>query len=126
MRADRPCKLHRGHFAFMHAVAQGLDPSMSWSRYLSAGAGAVAVADARILRSTIAWMRSEFAAAAKREARPGKARLVLIDAGHLADDQLRPTLEAFALERGMEVFSAAEQVESYADAFGPEPHCARA
>ncbi len=33
----------------------------------------------------------------------------------------RPTLEAFALERDLEDFSAAEQVEAYADAFGPAP-----
>ena len=27
-------KLHRGHFAFMRALAQGLDERASWDRYL--------------------------------------------------------------------------------------------
>ena len=114
MRPDRSSKLHSGHFAFMRAVVLGLDPSNSWSRYLGGGA----VADLRIVRSTIAAMRGEFAAAAKREAKPGTARLVLLDAVHLADDRPPPTLEAFALERGMEDFSQAEQVEAYTEAFG--------
>ena len=121
IRSTRPAararKLHRGHFAFMRGVVQGIDPTACWTRFLSEGGST----DARIVRSTVAWIRDEFAAAAKREAKPGTARLVLLDAGHLAVDPARPTLEAFALEHGMEDFSAAEQLEAYAEAFGPEP-----
>ena len=29
-----PRKLHSGHFAFMRALAQGLDEKASWDRYL--------------------------------------------------------------------------------------------
>ena len=101
----------------MRGVVQGMDPAACWTRFLSEGAGT----NARVVRSTIVWIRGAFAAAAKREAKPGTARLVLIDAVHLADDRPQPTLEAFAIERGMEDFSAAEQLEAYAEALGPEP-----
>lgn len=65
----RARKLHVGHFAFMRAVVQGIDPRASWDRYLRVeGEGT----DKRLVRSTIAWIRDEFAAAARREERPGR------------------------------------------------------
>ena len=72
--AARQRKLHVGHFAFMRSVVQGLDPRESWERYFRVEGEAT---DARTVRATIAWIRDEFAAAAKRQDRYGTARLVL-------------------------------------------------
>ena len=55
-------KLHRGHFAFMRALVEGLEVKPSWKRYLEFEGN---VADERVIRSTIAWIRGEFAAAAR-------------------------------------------------------------
>ncbi len=75
--AARSRKLHVGHFAFMRSVVQGLDPRDSWERYFRVEGE---VTDQRAVRATIAWIREEFAAAAKREDRFGTARLVRLDA----------------------------------------------
>ncbi|MDM0036779.1 phage integrase family protein [Variovorax sp. J22P271] len=112
---ERTRKLHSGHFAFMRAVAQGLDARSAWDRYLRLEGEHV---DTRKVNSTIAWIRSEFAAAARREAKPGTARLVLIDASLLPETVKLPTLEEFARERGLEDFSEAEQAEAYEETYG--------
>ena len=112
----RPRKLSRQHFAFARALAQGLDPSANWDRYLRLEGEST---DLRKVRSTIAWLRSEFAAAARRQAKPGTARLILIDVDRLGTDRPLPTLAEFAAQRGMEDFSEADQAEAYAEAFGP-------
>lgn len=109
-------KLHVGHFAFMRAVVQGVDVKDSWDRYLRIEGEAT---DARVVRSTIAWIRDEFAAAAKREARFGVARLVRLDASRIGDESLQlPTLEDFALDRGLDEFSQAEQLAAYEAEYG--------
>ena len=96
-RAARPRKLHVGHFAFMRAVVQGIDMRASWDRYLRVEGEAT---DQRLVRSTIAWIRDEFAAAAKREDRHGTARLVRIDVAKIADASFElPSLEVFAEPR---------------------------
>lgn len=115
MRTARSRKLHRGHFAFMRAVVQGVDLRASWDRYLRLEGESV---DLRRVRSTVAWIRSEFAAAARREAKPGTARLVLIDAQQLGDGKPAPTLAEFATERGLEDFSEAEQAQAYEEEYG--------
>ena len=92
--AARQRRLHAGHFAFMRSVVQGLDPRESWERYFRVEGE---VTDQRTVRATIAWIRDEFAAAAKREDRFGTARLVRIDATRIADRALAlPSLKAFA------------------------------
>ena len=92
--AARQRKLHVGHFAFMRSVVQGLDPRESWERYFRVEGEAT---DQRTVRATIAWIRDEFAAAAKREDRFGTARLVRIDVSKIAEPSLAlPNLEAFA------------------------------
>src|ERR1700712_4158713 len=97
---QRRRKLHAGHFAFMRSVVQGVDLRASWDRYLQVEGKAT---DLRVVRSTIAWIRDEFAAAARREDRFGTARLVLVDVGRIAmPAAVLPTLEAFAEARGME------------------------
>ena len=69
-------KLSPGHFAFMRSVVQGIDARASWDRYMRLEGEAV---DLRRIKTTIGWIRQAFAAAAKRHARPGTARLVLIE-----------------------------------------------
>ena len=75
--ATAPRKFTSGHFAFMRAVVQGIDLRASWDRYLRTEGEHE---DLRKVRSTIARMRTEFAAAARRHARPGTARLILVEA----------------------------------------------
>ncbi|HEY8709444.1 MAG TPA: phage integrase family protein, partial [Burkholderiaceae bacterium] len=95
----------------MRAVVQGLDLRASWERYLKLEGEAT---DQRLVRATIAWIRDEFAAAAKREDRHGTARLVRIDLSKIADPAVvLPSLEAFAQVRGLEDFSQAEQIAAY-------------
>ena len=114
--AARKRKLHVGHFAFMRAVVQGIDPRESWDRYLRVEGEAT---DQRIVRATTAWIREEFAAAAKREDRYGTARLVRIDATRIADPSLElPSLEAFAEANGLEDERQADQIAAYEAAYG--------
>ena len=113
--ATRQRKLHVGHFAFMRSVVQGLDPRQSWGRYLRVEGQAT---DQRTVRAAIAWIRNEFAAAAKREDRFGTARLVPINATRIADPSLEPpSLEAFAEVHGLENERQAEQIAAYEAAF---------
>src|ERR1035438_4570675 len=111
--ATSPRKFTSGHFAFMRAVVQGIDLRASWDRYLRTEGEHE---DLRKVRSTIARMRTEFAAAARRHARPGTARLVLIDAGEVQEAPGLPSLAAFAEERGLEDFSEAEQQAAFVEA----------
>lgn len=126
MRSAAPVrthKLHRDHFAFYRAIVQGVEPKAAWERYLQLGDERV---DERRVRSAIASMRGEFAAAATRERRPGTARLVLIDPNSLPEEKQLPTLEEFAAARGLEDFSEAEKSEAYAAEFGsPSPRGSR-
>lgn len=109
-----PRKLHRGHFAFMRALAQGIDERTSWDRYLRLEGEHT---DLRVVRRTIAWIRDEFAAAARREQRPGTARLILLDPEQFSPATPLPSLSDFALAQGLEDFSEAEQIEAYEAAF---------
>jgi site-specific recombinase XerD len=109
-------KLHMGHFAFMRAVIQGLDTRDSWDRYLRIDG---AHDDLRNVNRTIAWVRDEFAAAARRSDRHGTARLVRIDARRIAErEPSLPTLEEFALQHGLEDFAQHEQLERYRAHYG--------
>jgi site-specific recombinase XerD len=109
-------KLHLGHFAFMRSLVEGLDTRDSWNRYLRIEGEH---SDIRTVRRTITWIRDAFAAAARRSARYGTARLVLVDVSSLPDSDARlPTLEQFAADTGLEDFSHAEQLEHYKDQYG--------
>lgn len=104
-------KLHVGHFAFMRCVVQGLDLRDSWERYFRIEGE---LTDRRTVRATIQWIRDEFAAAARREARPGTARLVLIDVSRIGDRSSQlPTLAAFAAARSLDDFAQSDQLEAY-------------
>ncbi len=109
-------KLHRGHFAFMRALVQGVDERTAWEKYLRHEGEHT---DIRTVRRTIAWIRDAFAAAARREARPGTARLILLDADRFNSTvhATLPSLEEFAAARGLEDFAEAEQIEAYEAAY---------
>ncbi|VTU45074.1 phage integrase family protein [Variovorax sp. PBL-E5] len=111
-----PRKLHSGHFAFMRALAQGLNERASWDRYLRLEGEHT---DLRTVRKTIAWIRDEFAAAARRENKPGTARLILLDPDRIKSAPKQPTLAEFAQAQGMEDFSETEQLEAYEEAYPP-------
>lgn len=116
MSAARQRKLHVGHFAFMRSVVQGLDLRQSWERYFRIEGE---LTDQRTVRTTIQWIRDEFAAAARREARPGTARLVLIDVSRIPDAEAQlPSLDTFAAARGLQDFSQAEQLEAFEAEYG--------
>ena len=109
-------RLHLGHFAFMRAVVQGLDARSSWDRYLRLEGQ---YQDVRRVRHTIAWIRDEFAAAARRERKPGTSRLVLMDAATIPDHEARlPDLYAFAQEIGANDFSEADVSTLYVERYG--------
>jgi len=109
-----PRKLHSGHFAFMRALAQGLDERASWDRYLKLEGEHT---DLRMVRRTIAWIRDAFAAAARREHKPGTARLILLDPDNFGSDSDTPTLAEFAEARGLEEFSEADQQRAFEEAY---------
>jgi len=114
--ATAPRKFTPGHFAFMRAVVQGIDLRASWDRYLRTEGEHE---DLRKVRSTIARMRTEFAAAARRHERPGTARLILVEADNVGEAPGLPSLAAFAAERGLEDFSEREQQQAFVEAYGP-------
>ena len=100
----------------MRAVVQGLSVREVWDRYLRIEGEHT---DLRAVRSTVAWIRDEFSAAARSEARHGTARLVLIDAASLREPSPHmPSLAEFAQERGLEDFSQAEQIEAFEGIYG--------
>jgi site-specific recombinase XerD len=113
--AARARKLHVGHFAFIRSVVQGLDVRHSWERYFRVEGDD----SARHVKATIQWIRDEFAAAAKRQARPGTARLVLLDASRLGEPaEELPSLEVFAEQKGLADFREADQIKAYEKEYG--------
>lgn len=112
----RPRKLHLGHFAFIRALVQAVDTRTSWNRYLRIEGEHD---DARSVRKTIAWLRDEFAAAARRRQRHGAARLVLVDLATVANAAATlPSLDAYVAERGLDGFAEAEQLAAYEADYG--------
>ncbi len=100
----------------MRAVVQGIDTYESWNRYLRIEGEHQ---DRKLVHRTVQWIRDEFAAAARRHARPGTARLVRIDP-HRSDirQPKMPTLEEFANDHGLTEFSEAEQLEHFIARYG--------
>jgi hypothetical protein len=100
----------------MRGLVQRLPVRDMWERYLLVEGSS---SDLRIVRSTIAWIRDAFAAAARREARFGTARLVLIDVDRVKEaSSALPSLEEFAASRGLENFSQAEQAQAFQEEYG--------
>ncbi|MDB5770044.1 MAG: int, tyrosine-based site-specific recombinase [Burkholderia sp.] len=116
-------QLHVGHFAFMRAILQGLDTRSSWDRYLRIEGEHDGI---RHINRTIDWIRDAFAAAAKRHARHGIARLVRIDARRLPDRKTSlPTLDEFAQAHGLQDFAEHEQIEQYQARYGAAVRASR-
>ncbi|WP_156516894.1 phage integrase family protein [Delftia sp. GW456-R20] len=112
-------KLSRAHFAFMRALAQGLDAKESWDRYMALeGDGA----DRRAVSRVMKWVREEFASAATRLRKPGTARLWRLDlekfSGHRELSERQPTLEEFVAANNWEDFSEDEQLQAYIEVYG--------
>jgi site-specific recombinase XerD len=113
---DTRRKLHLGHFAFMRAVVQGMDPAGAWDRFLQIEGSH---RDARTVRRTLAWIRDAFAAAARRERRPGTAKLVLIDIDKLPPaPEENVSLEDFIAAAGLEGFSERDQLAAFENRYG--------
>jgi site-specific recombinase XerD len=108
--------LGREHFAFFRGLLEGVDPEKLWDRYMSVEGQRT---DLRLVPATIAWIRSELAAAARREERPGTARLLRLDVQRLvASTPGLPSLAQFAEEAGLEDEREADQIEAYEAQYG--------
>ncbi len=107
--------LHAGHFAFLRGLIQGLELMAMWNRYLYIEGES---SDARVVRSTIHWIRSELDTAARKAGKPGTARLLRLQVRAMANKDVPPrqSLEAFAEENRMEEFSEAEIIEAWSKA----------
>lgn len=113
--ATRPM-FHRGHFAFMRAVLQGLDANASWDRYLALSSD---LSDRRRASMTTRGIADAFAAAARRHGKPGTARLILMGQNQVAEGALAPSLDEFVQMHGWEEFPVSTQMEEYAAHYGP-------
>lgn len=108
--------LGREHFAFFRGLLEGVDPERLWDRYMSVEGQRT---DMRLVPATIAWIRWELAAAARREERPGTARLLRLDVQRLvASRPGLPSLAQFAEEAGLEDEREADQIEAYEAQYG--------
>ncbi|PZX34296.1 putative integrase/recombinase protein [Cupriavidus phytorum] len=108
-------RLHRGHFAYLRGMVQGLAPSPLWERYLARDEGDSGD-DAQVHRMS-GWIRAQLIAAAVRGGDFGRARLLRLDLAPPREPAL-PALEDFAGERGLGDASEAEQLAAYESAFG--------
>jgi site-specific recombinase XerD len=108
--------LGREHFAFFRGLLEGVDPEKLWDRYMSVEGQRT---DLRLVPTTIGWIRSELAAAARREERPGTARLLRLEVQRLvASTSGLPSLAQFAEEAGLEDEREADQIEAYEAQYG--------
>ncbi|KWR87028.1 hypothetical protein RN01_00875 [Cupriavidus sp. SHE] len=108
-------RLHRGHFAFLRAVAQGLSARAMWARYL---ADAGAFDDGPRMHRMTGWIRAELGAAAARGGDFARARLLRLDLAPPGASPL-PSLADFVRAAGLDGFAEAEQLSAYEAAFGP-------
>lgn len=114
--AARTRLLGRQHFAFYRGLLEGLPIETVWDRYMAVEGQH---SDVRLVPGTIAWIRTELAAAAKREARPGTARLLSMDVERLLGTTPElPSLPQFAEEAGLEDEREADQIKAYVEKYG--------
>jgi len=106
-------RLHRGHFAYLRAVAQGLSPRAVWERYLP---DAGVFDDTRRVHRMTSWIRAELAAAAARGGDFGQARLLRLDLAPIQDGL--PSLDEFVEQHGLDGFSEAEALAAYEATYG--------
>lgn len=120
LKAPATRKLHRGHFAYLRSLVQGIAVDQAWDRYLRLEGDRK---DIRLVRRTNQWLKDEFAAAARRCKRHGIARLIHIDAQGVQDKlgaliKPLPSIDDFASERGLEDFSQEDILYAYEEEFG--------
>ncbi|CAG9183404.1 phage integrase family protein [Cupriavidus pampae] len=120
-RAITRRRLHRGHFAFLRAVVEGLAPQAVWERYLPEAGD---YADTPRVHRVTGWIRTELAAAAARGGDFAQARLLRLDLAPRVVVPL-PTLAAFADTQGLTDCGEAEQLAAYEAAFGMALACQR-
>lgn len=111
-RITRP-RLHRGHFAFLRGVIQGLSPKTLWERYLSDQGECTGP----VVHRMTGWIRNELAATAARGGNFGRAHLLRLDLSPRAASAL-PALDTFVAMAGLQDFSEAEQLAAYAARYG--------
>jgi integrase len=114
-------RLAREHFAFLRGLAQGGDARELWPRYMALEGRF----DPRLAARTIAWLKDELAATARRDRRPRVARLVAMDLSHAPADPAVPSLEAFAQRFEPGFFSERELLALFAEAFPPTRRASR-
>ncbi len=108
--------LSRDHFAFFRGLIEGLDAESLWDRYMTVEGQR---SDLRLVPATVAWIRAELAAAAKREERPGTARLLRLDVQRLVQSSPGlPSLAQFAEEEGLEDERESDQVAAFEKRYG--------
>ena len=111
-----PRRLHLGHFAFMRAVVQGLDHGDCWRRYLAIEGEA---GDARVVRSTLRWIREALVRIALQTDRFQLARLLQLDVQTLGTpDPALPSLTEFAEAQGLDDEPEAVQIAAFEAAHG--------
>ncbi|MCA3194060.1 MAG: tyrosine-type recombinase/integrase [Cupriavidus sp.] len=106
-------RLHRGHFAFLRGVIEGLSPKTLWERYLSDQGEFTGP----VMHRMTGWIRNELAATAARGGKFGRAHLLRLDLSPRAASAL-PALDAFVAMAGLQDFSEAEQLAAYAARYG--------
>ena len=113
-------QLTAGHFAFVRAVLQGVEPHASWSQYLDIDGRPATPHDIRQMMGNI---RNAFAVASKQHRRPGTARLVLSGL-RIGDrkDSATTALADFVAANALDGFSEVEQLAFYAQQFGTLSH----
>lgn len=116
LAAARSRLLGREHFAFFRGLLEGLPLYAIWDRYLSVEGQHT---DVRLAPATVAWIREELSAIARRQAKPGTARLLRLDAQQLViDGPALPTLAQFAEEAGLEDEREVDQIEAFEARYG--------
>lgn len=104
-------RLHAGHVAFMRAIIQGMEPSLSWKRYLYMVDANPTPLD---IKNTINAIQAVFASTVRRYQRSGPSRLILPTKTMLQNvDGATPLLSEFIASQDLEGFSEAEQGALY-------------
>lgn len=108
-------RLSREHFAFLRGLAQGAEVRGMWLRYMAVEGRF----DERLVARTVAWLKDELAATARRSDRHRIARLVAMDLSRVPPDPKQPNLEDFAARFEPGFYSERELLELFADEFPP-------
>ncbi len=104
------------HFAFMRGFVQGLDVVSLWDRYLNIEGEST---DARVVKSTLKWIRQSLALLALRQGMPGTARALKLAPETIGPPPDKaPSLQEFIEANDLDDLREAEQIEAYARLWG--------